>query len=75
MLIMAHVYVHHSLSTRCPALLQELFVRVGRQGAGVADVVSLGDSWLGPAIAHGVLQHIPNATTYRYTDAHNYLAC
>lgn len=30
-----------------------------------ADVVSLGDAWLGPAIRRGLIQPIPNATSYR----------
>jgi hypothetical protein len=34
--------------------------------AGAADVVTLGDAWLGPAIKQGLIQPIPSAETYRW---------
>lgn len=50
--------------------LQELFDELGNPGAkrsaGVADVVTLGDGWLGPAIRRRLVQPIPSAETYRY---------
>jgi hypothetical protein len=33
--------------------------------AAVADVVSLGDAWLGPAIKNGLIHPIPSGDTYR----------
>jgi hypothetical protein len=32
---------------------------------GAADVVTLGDAWLGAAVKQGLLQPIPSAETYR----------
>ncbi|GLC41238.1 hypothetical protein PLESTB_001084100 [Pleodorina starrii] len=37
-----------------------------KRSAGVADVVTLGDSWLGAAIGRGLVQPIPGATSSRW---------
>lgn len=37
-----------------------------KRSAGLADVATLGDAWLGPAIARGLVQSIPGAETYRW---------
>lgn len=48
--------------------LQELSDTSGKnkRSAGLADVATLGDAWLGPAIARGLVQSIPGAETYRW---------
>ncbi|GBF91197.1 hypothetical protein Rsub_04866 [Raphidocelis subcapitata] len=50
--------------------LQEIFNELGdpkaKRSAGAADVVTLGDAWLGPAAAKGLIQPIPSAETYRW---------
>lgn len=35
-------------------------------GAGAADIVTLGDSWMAPAIRQRLIQAIPSAETYRW---------
>ncbi|KAI8466668.1 MAG: hypothetical protein J3K34DRAFT_379213, partial [Monoraphidium minutum] len=50
--------------------LQEIFDELkdpkAKRSAGAADVVTLGDAWLAPAIREGLLQPIPSAETYRW---------
>uniref|UniRef100_A0A383VEJ6 Uncharacterized protein n=1 Tax=Tetradesmus obliquus TaxID=3088 RepID=A0A383VEJ6_TETOB len=50
--------------------LQELFDELGNPGAkrsaGIADVVTLGDSWLTPAIQRRLIHPISSAETYRW---------
>ncbi|MEW5310112.1 MAG: hypothetical protein WDW38_001941 [Sanguina aurantia] len=38
----------------------------GNRSSAVADVVSLGDTWLSPAIRQGLIQPLRNAHTYRW---------
>ncbi|KIZ01359.1 hypothetical protein MNEG_6599, partial [Monoraphidium neglectum] len=49
--------------------LQEIFDELkdpkAKRSAGAADVVTLGDAWLGAAVKQGLLQPIPSAETYR----------
>jgi len=47
-------------------LWKELGDPAGKGSAGTADAVSLGDEWLGPAIATGRLQPVPDAETARW---------
>lgn len=49
-------------------LSQELSDTSGqnKRSAGLADLVTLGDSWLGPAVQRGLVQPLPSATTSRW---------
>lgn len=50
--------------------LQELYDELKDPGAsksaGAADVITLGDAWLAPAIHGGLIQPLPGAETYRW---------
>jgi hypothetical protein len=50
--------------------LQELYDELKDPGAsksaGAADVITLGDAWLAPAIHAGLIQPLPGAETYRW---------
>uniref|UniRef100_A0A7S0RPJ7 Uncharacterized protein n=1 Tax=Chlamydomonas leiostraca TaxID=1034604 RepID=A0A7S0RPJ7_9CHLO len=47
-------------------IYKELAKPGDRNSAGAADVATLGDAWLGPAIKEGLLQPIPKARTQRW---------
>ncbi|KAG1669301.1 hypothetical protein FOA52_014862 [Chlamydomonas sp. UWO 241] len=47
-------------------IYEELSDPTGKQSAGAADVVTLGDAWLGPAIARRLVSPIPNAEHSRW---------
>ena len=63
----------HALSDSCtfastwsPLHRQELGDPSGKNSAGAADVITLGDTWLAAAIQRRLLQPIPNAETSRW---------
>jgi hypothetical protein len=57
---MSHSQLYGQLVYSCCRLLRVLMF------AGIADVVTLGDSWLAPAIRRRLVQPITSAETYRW---------